>query len=132
AARPRGRKADAEPPGVFGVTARHERRGLLVAHLDEADLLLPRAQRFHDAVDAVARDAEHGVDAPIQQGLDQHVGCGFCHGVALLKSAASRGGKERWQGKVPAHEPGTWSHEHLVRTAFWPQCSSRKWIRLMT
>src|SRR5207237_4158012 len=33
---------------------------------------------------------------------------------------------------VPAHEPGTWSHEHLVRAAFWPQCSSRKWIRLMT
>src|SRR5205814_3193160 len=44
AARPRGREANAEPSGVFGVAAGHERRGLLMANLDEADLVLPRAQ----------------------------------------------------------------------------------------
>ena len=58
AARARGRQADAEAAGVLGVAARGERRRLLVPHLDEADLVLVRAQRLEDAVDAVAGKAE--------------------------------------------------------------------------
>ena len=37
AARPRGRQADTQLAGVFGVGAGHEGRRFLVAHLDEAD-----------------------------------------------------------------------------------------------
>ena len=41
---PGGRKADAEPTGVFRVAAGHERRGLFVSHLHEREAVLPRAQ----------------------------------------------------------------------------------------
>ena len=60
-------------PGELGVAARHERRRFFVPHLDEADLVLPRAQRLHDAVDAVAGQAEDDIDAPVEQGVDEHV-----------------------------------------------------------
>ena len=51
----RGRQAHAEFPGELGIAAGHERGGLLVAHLDEADPVLARAQRLHDPVDPVPR-----------------------------------------------------------------------------
>ena len=74
-----GGQADAEPAGVLGVGAGHEGRGLLVPHLDEADLVLARAQRLHDAVDAVAGKSEDHVDAPVQNGFDENVAAGVCH-----------------------------------------------------
>jgi len=80
AAGPRGGKAHAEPAGELGVTARHEGGGLFVADLYEADLVLARAQRLHDAVDAVAGQAEHNIHAPIDKRFDQDVGGGFGHG----------------------------------------------------
>src|SRR5437660_7353768 len=45
-ARTRGGEANAEPPRVFCVSARHESSGLFVADLDERHPVLPRAQRF--------------------------------------------------------------------------------------
>ena len=66
AARAGGGQADAQPAGVLGVAAGHERRRLLVAHLDEADRVLALAQRLHDAVDAVAGQAEDDLHAPVR------------------------------------------------------------------
>ena len=54
AARARRRQAHAEPPGELGVAARHKRGGFFVPHMNKTDLVLVGAQRFHDAVDAVA------------------------------------------------------------------------------
>jgi hypothetical protein len=42
-----------------------------VADVDETDLALPLAAGFHDAVDAVARQAEDGINAPIDEMLDE-------------------------------------------------------------
>ena len=71
-----GGQADAELPGVFGVGAGHEGGGLLVSHVNEADLLLALAQRFHDAVDSVAGKSEDDFDAPVHKGIDQDLrGC---------------------------------------------------------
>ena len=46
AAGPGGGEADAELAGPFGIGAGHEGRRFLVPHLDEADLVLARAQRL--------------------------------------------------------------------------------------
>jgi hypothetical protein len=70
AAGTRGRQADAELAGVFGISASHECRRFFVARLNKADLLLPVAQRLHDAVDAIAGQAENDIDAPILNGFD--------------------------------------------------------------
>ncbi len=88
AARPGGGHADAEPAGVLGIAAGGEGGGFLVAHLDELDLVLVRAQRLEDAVDAVAGEAEDRLDAPVDQPLDQQVGHGFRH--RTVSSVASR------------------------------------------
>src|SRR5207248_4572598 len=82
AAGPRGRDADAEPAGEFRVAAGGEGCGLLMPHLDKANAVLAFAERLDNAVDAVAGDAEHGVDAPGRQGVDQNVAAGRFHGFA--------------------------------------------------
>jgi hypothetical protein len=38
-----------------------------MAHLDETDFILLLAQRFHDAIDTVARQTEYAIDPPIEQ-----------------------------------------------------------------
>jgi hypothetical protein len=53
--------------------AGHERRGFLVAHLDEPDAILAVPDRLHDPVDAVARHAEDGVHTPRDEAFDQQV-----------------------------------------------------------
>src|SRR5262249_21378112 len=47
-----------------------------MSHLDEADVILAQAERFDDAVYAVAGEAKYGVDAPFDQCFDQDVRCG--------------------------------------------------------
>ena len=74
AARARGRQAHAQASGELGVAAGHERGGFFVPHMDETDLVLVRAQRFHDAVDPVAGESEDGVDTPVDEALDEVVG----------------------------------------------------------
>ena len=44
-----------------------------MAHLDEADAVPPRAQRFHQAVDAVAGEAEDDLDSPVEEAVDYPV-----------------------------------------------------------
>ncbi len=111
AARARGRQAHAQPAAELRVRGCGERGRFLVANLDEADLLLVRAQGLHDPVDAVAGQAEHDVHAPLDQGLDQHVSCGLGHGNLPLdwgggcrrrgraRTARRRSGRGRWPGR---------------------------------
>jgi len=73
-------KAHPELAGVLGIAAGHERRGLLMADLDKANLLLVRSQGFHNAVNAVTRQTEYHVHSPIDQSLNQHVSSSFGHG----------------------------------------------------
>ena len=93
-----GRQADAQPPGELGVAAGHERGGLLVPHLDEADLVLVRAQRLHDAVDAVAGQAEDSVDSPVDEALYEDVGGCSGHGLLISLSVRARvcSSRSRW------------------------------------
>jgi predicted DNA-binding protein with PD1-like motif len=70
---------DDEPARELGMGAGRERGGLLVPGVDEADAVAVRPQRLHHAVDAVARQSEHGVHAPVDQPFDQDVG----HGLRL-------------------------------------------------
>jgi len=78
------REAHAEFAGVFGVAASHERGGLLVAHLDEADFLLLLAQRLHDSVDAVTGQPEDHFDTPFHEHFHQNVRCSFSHNIKML------------------------------------------------
>src|SRR5437667_364647 len=48
-ARTRGGDADPEPAGIFGVSAGHEGRRLLVPDLDETDFILALPQRLDEA-----------------------------------------------------------------------------------
>ena len=80
-------EAHAEPPGVLRVSTRHERGGFLVPYLQKRDAVLAGAQRFHDAVDAVAGQAEDDADTPVNQSLHQHIGRGLRH-VPLLALTA--------------------------------------------
>jgi hypothetical protein len=56
-ARPRRRQAHADLARELGVAARHQRRHLLVAHLDELDAVRRTVESTDEAVDAVARIA---------------------------------------------------------------------------
>jgi hypothetical protein len=87
AAGPGSGEAHAELAGVFRVPAGHERRGLLVSHLDEADPVGALAQRFHDPVDAVPGQAENDLYVPVEQPFDEEIrSSGRCHGVAPLNA----------------------------------------------
>src|SRR5439155_25821881 len=45
----------------------HDRRRLLMVHQDEPDPVVVAAEALHDAVDAIAGEPEHGVNAPVDQ-----------------------------------------------------------------
>jgi hypothetical protein len=98
----RRREADAEPSGELRIAHRRQRRRLLVPHLHEADLVLPGAQRLHDAVDAVARQAEDGVDAPGDEGVDEQVCGGLGHDALPVME---REGQSPALAAVPAKVP---------------------------
>jgi hypothetical protein len=78
-ARSGGGKTDAELAGVLRIRAGHERGRLLVPDLNEPDRVLALPERFHDAVDSVARQPEHDLDAPALQHVDEHIRSGFPH-----------------------------------------------------
>jgi hypothetical protein len=50
---------------------------------DELHLVGVPAQALHDAVDAVAGQPEHGVDAPLGQSIDQYFGSNLSHDLWL-------------------------------------------------
>jgi hypothetical protein len=72
-ARPRGRKTNTKPPRELGISAGHERSRLLMPHVNEANLVLRFAQRFHHAVDTVAGKPEDRIHAPRNQPLYKYI-----------------------------------------------------------
>ncbi len=82
AARSGGGQAHAQPAGGLGVRGGHEGRRLLVVDQHEPDLVPVPSQPLHDPVDAVARQPEHGVHAPLGQPADQYVGDNLAHSPA--------------------------------------------------
>jgi hypothetical protein len=85
---PGGRETHTEFAGPFCVSTGAERRCFLVPDLNETDSILARSQRFNDAVNTVPRNAEDGVDAPIDKGLDQNIaGVGGGHYTPPQESA---------------------------------------------
>src|SRR5690606_24437546 len=89
---PRGGEADARPAGELRVRGGGERGQLLVAGLDEPDLVARVVEAAEDAVDAVARVAVDPVDAPFVQAVQDEGSDGLGHGVAVP------GG--RWRGSA--------------------------------
>ena len=75
----RRREAHADLAGELGVRACHERRHLLMAHLDEAHAIGRALEGAHDAVDAVAGVAVHARHTPAGEPLDQKVADGLSH-----------------------------------------------------
>src|SRR4051812_26983601 len=59
-------------------------------HLHKPNVFLARAQGLHEAVDAVAWQAEYDVHVPGSQALDQNICGGLAH-VTLHRSAPGRG-----------------------------------------
>jgi hypothetical protein len=74
-----GRQANAQLTRPLGVGAGHEGRRFLVARLDEPDSVLPGPKRLHDPVDAVSGQTEDHLHPPLDERLDQDVGCGLRH-----------------------------------------------------
>lgn len=68
-----GGEADAESSGSFRIGAGHEGGRHFMMRLDEANAVLPYAQRFHDAI---AWQGENRVDLPVDQRFDEDVGGG--------------------------------------------------------
>jgi hypothetical protein len=66
AARPGGRHTHAQRAGRLGVAAGREGGGLFVTHLHELDLVLVLAQRLEKAIDAITRETEDHLHAPVE------------------------------------------------------------------
>ena len=81
-----GGEADTETAGEFGISAGSESRGLLVPDMDVADPVRGLPEAFNQAIDAVPRQAEHGIDAPREQGVHDMIGYGVRHLAAPLVS----------------------------------------------
>jgi hypothetical protein len=99
-ARPGGRHADPRPAGELGMRAGHERRDLLVRHLDELEAVLGAAQGAEDAVDPIARIAVDPPDAPLRQPLQHEIADGPAHVFLRICQGRSR------RQAVPRAMPG--------------------------
>src|SRR3954452_14280900 len=71
--RPGRGEADAHLTGPLRVAAGHERRHLLMARLDELDLLLVAVERPDGRVDPVAGITVDPVDAPLGEAIEHEV-----------------------------------------------------------
>ncbi|HEX3943765.1 MAG TPA: hypothetical protein VHW69_06740 [Rhizomicrobium sp.] len=89
-----GRDARADFAGEFCPGASHEGGRFFVPRLNESDALLILAQRFDDAVHAVARNAEDGVDAPVKHGFDKNLSRFFRHVISPQNQCGGGRGKE--------------------------------------
>src|SRR4051812_46644177 len=87
----RGGDADADLSGELRVPARHERRHLLVAHLNELRLAAGAVERPEKRIDPVARIPVDAPDAPLAQPLQNVIGNQLAHGSSNPAVAAPRG-----------------------------------------
>jgi hypothetical protein len=79
--RPRGRQAYPNLAGELGVSASHQRRHLLVTHLDQLGIVAGPVQGAHDAGDTVPRVAEDPPHPPRRESLHQEIADGLAHRV---------------------------------------------------
>jgi hypothetical protein len=56
-------------------------------HLDELEFVLVGAQRFHNAVNAVAGEAEHVLHTPVDQGFNQDIRSGHFDSLLSARTA---------------------------------------------
>jgi hypothetical protein len=64
--------------GLYDVATSGARHECGIANLNEPDLIGALSQRLHNSVDAVARQSEHDLDAPVVDRVDENItGCGF-------------------------------------------------------
>ena len=77
--RSRRRETHAESSRELGVCAGHERRRFFVSQLDKANLVLTFPHGLHDPVDAVTRQSEDDLDAPIAKDIDENIRRGILH-----------------------------------------------------
>ena len=78
-ARAGGRQAHPHLSGPLGVSAGHERGHLLVAGLDELDLIVVAIECSERRVDAVARVAVDALRSPLGEALQHEIGNGLGH-----------------------------------------------------
>ena len=89
AAGARGRAADADSSGVFGVAAGSKGGRLFVPNLNELQLVLVCAQRFEEAVDTIPGIPEDGIHTPFDQPFNDQVGNCLCHLLSPLCACVS-------------------------------------------
>ena len=79
----RRREADADLACPFRVCAGHEGRHLLVADLDELELVRRPVERADDRVDAVAGVPVDPADPVFVEPPEQEIGGGLAHGASF-------------------------------------------------
>src|SRR5205823_2259374 len=103
------RETHADLPGPLRVRTGHERRHLLVAHLDELQLVLVPLQGADDRVDPVARITVDSPNAVLGEPLEQEVSGELSHrGPACRRPRASNvraGYGRRTARRGPARNP---------------------------
>src|SRR5439155_11919886 len=70
--------------------ARHERGRFFMANLNESNFVCALAKRFHDPVDPIPWQPKHNIDAPVVNGVNQHVRRRSFHTRVLLYRWTSR------------------------------------------
>src|SRR5205823_2781413 len=70
---PGGRDTNPQAPRELGVAAGHKGSRFFMADVDEPDAFAMSAKGLHDAVDPVTWKAKNGVDAPIDEALDEEI-----------------------------------------------------------
>jgi hypothetical protein len=78
-ARAGGRYANTKPAGELGISTSHKCGGFLMPDLNEANLILPFAKGFDNAVYAIPWQAEYGINSPIYESFDDYISCCFSH-----------------------------------------------------
>src|SRR3954462_4400123 len=95
AAGSRSGQAHAQPPRELGIATRHEGGCFLMPHLHKANLILPRTDRLHDSIDAVAGQTKNDFDAPVADRVNENIAASFGHvltpaaGVSLPRSVTT-------------------------------------------
>ena len=68
-----GRQANTQASGELCVGTGHKGGGFFMPYVDETDPVLGLAERFHDAVDAIAGQPKDRIHTPCKQSFHQYV-----------------------------------------------------------
>src|SRR5438132_14371909 len=90
--RTRSCKANTKPACVFCVSTSHTSRCYFVADLNKPNFVGALSERLHDSVDAIPWQSKNHIDAPIVNGVVQHVRRRRFHARVLLHCWTSGAG----------------------------------------